>query len=47
MRSNTRHIWPTEFMQWKMRPAPSRSCAAWWPWPTWPSRFSTGTRTWS
>ena len=33
IRSNARHIWPIEFMQWKMRPAPSRSCAAWWPVP--------------
>ena len=25
MRSNARHIWPTEFMQWYTRPAPRRS----------------------
>ena len=39
IRSKARHIWPIEFMQWKMRPAPRRSCAAWWPVPVWPSWF--------
>jgi len=45
MRSNARHIWPTEFMQWNTRPGLSRVWAASCPSPTLPSAFSSGTRT--
>ena len=45
IRSNARCAWPSQRMQWKIRPGPSRCCAIRNPWPRGPSRFAFGTRT--
>ena len=45
IRSNARCAWPSQRMQWKMRPGPSRCCAIRNPCPRGPSRFARGTRT--
>ena len=43
--SNARLDWPSQRMQWWIRPGPSRFCASANPDPSRPIRFPTGTRT--
>ena len=45
MISKARWLWPSQRMQWWMRPGPSRFCAIRKPPPASPSTFVMGTRT--